>query len=73
MAAVKVYENCSNQYIALPGGVSGLNIAAVNLVMDWLKISKDDRLDIWEKVQIITDSVIRECTEEAERKANKGT
>ena len=68
LAAVKIYQLCSEQYVTLPSGVSGLNVIAVNTVMDWYKVDKEDRPELFEKVQIITGKVIEDCREEAENK-----
>lgn len=71
---MKVYNECSNQYVSTPGGVTGLDLRAANIIMDWHRVPQEDRVSIWEKVQVITDSLIKECRDEADRKAleNKG-
>jgi len=52
-----------------PGGVSGVDLQAAEIVMNWYQVPIEDRSEIWEKVQLLVDAVIKECIEEAERKA----
>ena len=66
-AAVKIYQLCSEQYVSLPGGVAGLDLNAVNTVMDWHDMDKEERPEMYEKIQTITGQVIKECREEADK------
>ena len=70
-AAATIYNACANQYVSTPGGVSGLDLRAVEIAMDWHRVPEEDRSDIWRKVQVITDALIQECRDEAERKAQE--
>jgi len=68
VAAFALYNVCADQYVTLPGGVSGLRIEAVNIVFDWFDVAKGERPELFEKLQMITHSVIAEINEDAKRK-----
>lgn len=60
---------CSNQYILGPAGPLELNLAVVLDVCDRMTIPKDESLEIWQRIQVITATQLKELRDDAEAKA----
>ncbi len=54
-----------------PGGAIGLNLLAVDKVLDYFSVATAERLEFLTKVQIIANSVLSFQQAEADRKATQ--
>ena len=54
-----------------PAGAIGLNMLAVDKVMDYFGIVNEERLEFLAKVQLLANKVLLTQSEDAERKANQ--
>ena len=68
--AVIIYRACDGQYLTAGAEATGLDLLAVNTAMDWYKIPRNDRPDVWEKVRAISSAMIQACLIDAENKRN---
>ncbi len=69
--AVKIYQDCSGQYIFSSSGAVALDYKAVSLVFDIYEIDPSERMEIWHQIQTIVNTLLDECRREAEEKAKQ--
>ena len=66
-----VYNGCSDQYIVGNNGIIGLNIIAINSILDDYKVvAGSDRISIREEVRYLSNLVLKIV--KAKAKAEKG-
>jgi hypothetical protein len=66
-----LYAKVSNQYLMGPNGAIGINMLAVDLVLDYFNVAEDERLEFQEKVQTIASKVLSVQQADAERRAKQ--
>ncbi len=66
-----IYGHVSGQYLMGPGGAVGLNLLAVDKVLDYFDVPNDERLEFQMKVQTIANKVLATQHADAERKSNQ--
>lgn len=66
-----LYGHVSNQYLMGPNGAIGLNLLAVDKVMDYFRIAVDERLEFQSKVKTIANKVLATQHADAERRSKQ--
>lgn len=66
-----LYNHVSGQYLMGPVGAVGLNLIAVDKVMDYFDIPNCERIEFQSKVQLIANKVLATQHADAERRAKQ--